>query len=353
MKTTLLKGALAVLMLFAAACSDMNLDEINTDLSTEIAAGQTLNETLAPPVCASTTFPLTAGKHIDAGNVIVSNDNENLYITVNSTAGFAAVAENVKIWVGTNTDLTPAEGGVPVNGQGVPIAGQFPWKYNASDTTITVTIPFTELEAYNGVVNCSSKILVYVHVDVLGGETAWGGALPGNLNTNRWYFYDTYQAVCCTPPPPPSGYTQTAFAKGNYVFTTDKKSNPERLPSLGLTRNRWGWAINVTTAGVTTYDIYAGAGLNNTSKGTKVGTLTVNWDGTNATVTYNLLSGFTTSGVHVYAGDNRPTTIAPGQYGNTASFDPNVSTYSNTYAVSDSGTDGIWIIAHAGVYGNY
>ena len=203
-------------------------------------------------------------------------------------------------------------------------------------------------------------IYVYVHADVVsdaqgGTDTAWAGdnCINSGKGAGNWGCSTTYQPKCCTPPPPPTGFTQTAFAKGGYVFTSDKKSNPENLSSLNLTRNRWGWAINITTAGETTYQIWAGAGLNYTSKGTLVGSLTVNWDGSNVTVTYNMNPGFSMEGVHVYAGDLKPTTIAPGQYGNIENFDPKASTYTATYAVTDSGTDGIWIIAHAGVYGNY
>ena len=110
----------------------------------------------------------------------------------------------------------------------------------------------------------------------------------------------------------------TAFAKGSHVFVTDlKKSNPENLPSLGLIKNRWGWAINVTEPGTTKYPIWAGAGLNKTSNGVKVGDLTVDWTGTNATITYTFESPNTFGEIHIYAGDYKPTTTAPGQYGYT------------------------------------
>ena len=60
----------------------------------------------------------------------------------------------------------------------------------------------------------------------------------------RWYYYAEYTVACCdTPPPPPTVKYGTAFAKGGYVFVTEKKANPENLPSLNLIRNRWGWAI--------------------------------------------------------------------------------------------------------------
>ena len=301
--------------------------------------------------CKSETVCLWAGQTINAGSVVISNDATNLYIKVVSTEGFQTVPDNIKIWVGTDW------ANLPVSGGGAPIPGQFPYKYNATGTEIMVTIPFDKITVDGKPVTCnSSKLYVLVHVDIIAGggsETAWGGCLPGT-DTNRWYFYHLYTTACCdVPPPPPSCYSQTAFAKGGWVFTTDKKSNPESLPSLNLTKNRWGWAINLTTTGTTTYQIWAGAGLNRTANAKLAGALTVNWDGMIAVVTYTMNGGFTLVETHVYAGDDKPLTLAPGQYGNTMSFDPPASSYTGTYSVSDTNGDGIWLIAHAGVYGCY
>jgi YD repeat-containing protein len=309
-------------------------------------------------VCHQATYQLNAGNtFIDAGDVNVANDETNLYITVYAAFGFQNVTENLKVWVGTNLDL------LPVNSNGVPIQGQFPYKATVTENEYTFIIPFADIDGYGSAVNCNTKFYMYVHADVFSNnsgatDTAWGGdqcTKSQDKSAKRWVCSIVYQAGCCgtPPPPPPGGYTQTAFAKGGYVFTSDRKSNPELLPTLGLTRNRWGWAINIMEAGEYTYEIWAGAGLNYTSKGTLVGTLTVNWDGSYATITYNMNPGFSMCGIHVYAGDFMPTTIAPGQYGNIVSFDPNAMTYTDTYAVSDTNSDGIWIIAHAGVYGEY
>lgn len=307
-----------------------------------------------PTVCKSQDFCLWASQTINAGSITVANDAENLYITVNAIEDFRDVLENIKVWVGDNLDLLPRAG------NNAPIAGAFPFKANATGQSHTMTIPFSSIDIYSGnKITCNnSSLYVFVHVDIsIGGSsseaTAWGGCLAGK-DSPRWYFYSTYTTGCCdTPPPSDNCYSQTAFAKGGWIFTTDKKSNPENLPSLGLTKNRWGWAINVTATGNTTYPIYAGAGLNSISKGKLVGTLDVSWNGSTATVTYTMNGGFALTGTHVYAGDNKPTTIAPGQYGNTTSFDPFASNYTGTYNVSDSNGDGIWIIAHAGAYGCY
>lgn len=176
-------------------------------------------------------------------------------------------------------------------------------------------------------------------------ETAFGGDKPGT--GPRWWYYGEYKICCPDGPPPVDVVCQTAFAKGGWVFVTDARANPERLPSLNLIRNRWGWAINLQSTGTFTYDLWAGAGLNNTANGTKVGTVTVNFTGLQATVTYTLVDPATMKELHIYAGDLRPTTVAPGQYGYIEYFDPPATTHTATFDLGDSNGDGIWIIAHA------
>ncbi len=297
---------------------------------------------------------LTAGQHIDAGSVTMYNDATNLYVTVYSEYGYQDVGENIKMWVGR--DLL----GLPRNGQGVPINGQFPYKatVSGSGTTYTFAIPLNSIDLLN---DCGYGVYVVVHADVMAydttnqtvsGETAYGGDYPGDTG-NRWWFYSDYTVQCCDPTPPPVfDHEETAYAKGGYIWTTNKKSNPELLPSLKLTQNRWGWAILVTGDGTTTYDIWAGAGLNNTANGTLVGTLTVERSGANVTVTYSYASGYGMSEAHVYVSNLAPSTIAPGQYGHTAHFtdgsgnDTIVTTYSYTTTVDD-GSAPVWIVAHA------
>lgn len=298
------------------------------------------------PACTGpgpVVWQLTAGQTINVGTVTVNNDATTLFVTYTLTYP-DAVFGTLHLWAGT--DLT----NLPKTGQGSPIPGQFPYHFDASGlTTHTFQIPLNDLGIVDVTNSCLLPLYVVTHAEVElpdddedGHQTAFGGPIPGG--GPRWWFYGKYCLGCefllesvCT----------TAFAKGGYVFVTERKSNPENLPSLNLIKNRWGWAINVTATGTTTYDIWAGAGLNKTSNGVLVGTLTVNWDGSNVTVTYNLNAPNVMEEIHIYAGDFKPTTVAPGQYGNLEYFDPKASTYSKTIAVSDTNNDGIWVIAHA------
>ncbi len=310
-------------------------------------------------VCEPTVWDLTAGQHYPVGTVAVSNDETNIYITysIDTSAYPDAVFGTLHAWVGFNL------ADVPANSQGTPVPGQFPYQsgkdpYPSSEglQSYTFTIPFSDINVTIDPVTCPElpKLYVVTHAEVdmdgTGGEheTAFGGDKPGS--GPRWWFYGEYTICCTTGPPPPFCFSETAYAKGTHVWTTDKKSNPDKLPTLGLTKNQWGWAINLTVPGTSYYRIWAGAGLNNTGKGVLVGTLTVEWDGSVATVTYELFDGYYLEEVHIYASDSKPTTTAPGQYGYPeGGYDVGgVATFSTEVPLADTdGTGGVWLIAHA------
>lgn len=303
--------------------------------------------------CGTTTWDLTAGQTNDVGSVTVSNDATNVYVTYELDA-LGATFGTLHLWIG-NSLLN-----LPANPQGIPVPGQFCQANGGACadasglTSYTFVLPFSELNIVDAGQACGAKLYVVTHAEVSvdsdddgtpDQETAFGGPIGGN--GPRWWFYGEY-SICCDPGVPELGSCETAFAKGDWVFTTDRKSNPENLDSLNLTKNRWGWAINLNASGESYYEIYAGAGLNKTAKATLVGHLTVDWDGTTAEVTYDLIAGFGLEEVHLYAGDASPTTIAPGQYGNLASFDPSAPSYTFAVPLTDDDHDGeVWLIAHA------
>ena len=333
---------------------------------------------LAQTVCAAQSCTITAGQTIDVGTMTVSNDNINLYIsfTLDGDVVFdPSKTEQVKIWVGTDFTNMPQTPG------GNPIPGQFPYKSGsgglpaASGSSYSITIPLVDA----GIIlpaGCNSTLHIVAHLDVsgdsIGRQTAFGGCSVGATGRRWWFFMD--YVICCPSgdPPPVLGDCETAFAKGQWVWTTDPKANPEILSSLRLIKNRWGWAINLTAAGITHYPIYAGAGLNKISNGTLVGTLTINWfdsddpeDGVPDTVviTYELLNGYRLAETHVYASPSPPTTTAPGQYGNLNYYSACENVSSDQYIlplVDNPGSfdtckqgagplpcKGVWIIAHA------
>lgn len=348
-----------VMMLFASLLLTMcqkkdvspgDLPSVSTNEHTQFTVGETCG--------APTTCKLYAGRTIESGTVTVSNDNTNLYVKYSTTGTF----DVLHLWVGTDLALVPSTKPSKNNPGGVPVPGQFPYKFDAMGASEHLfIIPLANISFYDGKCGTgSAPIYVVAHAENNtlnnGAQTAFGGCTSVNItDPGRWYYYMSHTVQCCeTPAPPPtSEKLGTAFAKGNYVFTTDAKSNPEKLPTLSLTKNRWGWAVELPVTSIGgTYGLWAGAGLNKTVSGIKVGTVSISYNGSQATVTYNLANGYSIEEAHVYADGMRPLTIAPGQYGNTYYFDPKVSTFTDTYSVTDSDGDGkIWFIIHAVAYG--
>ncbi|KAB7530515.1 hypothetical protein F8C76_03135 [Flagellimonas olearia] len=106
---------------------------------------------------------------------------------------------------------------------------------------------------------------------------------------------------------------ETAFARGNDGNTC--------FIEEGFNK-RWGWSIGPLAEGTEeSYEIYAGAGQCDISKGELVGTVDVSYVDGNVTVTYNIDEAYDVDETHTYAGNEmfpvdkkgKPT-VAPGQY---------------------------------------
>lgn len=341
--------AAGVTMLFASCQQETLVDELSLN-SDATQTGTVLSYNASSTSCPADTFKIYAGQTIDVGNLIVYNDAQNLYVTyeINNTNYYI---DQAHLWVGVDPTL------VPKTQNGTPIPGQFPYKVENLPTTTTVytfTIPLTDVIVDLSTF-CDKQLYIYAHAALkglngAGDETAWSYGTP--FGGPRWGWFSTYTVCCPTTPPPVEYVNQTAFAKfaksdGGYVFTTNKKSNPENYPSLNLTQNRWGWAGNLAF-GEYAAPIYAGAGLNKTANGTLVGTLYVKVMLGLVQVKYEMNVPYKLGEVHIYVSDAKPTTLAPGQYGFTEYFDPKATSFSQDFLVTDTNGDGkLWIIAHA------
>lgn len=306
------------------------------------------NLATAQEPCPPAVWELYAGQTTDVGSVTVSNDNTNIFVTYAlDTANYpSATFGMLQVWVGTNLTLMPQA----ANGQ--PIPGQFPYKHDASGlTTYQFVIPIADLNLTGDPCGTSFYVVTHAEVDGVseGTETAFGGCTGVNIaEPGRWWYYCTY-TICCPNGGGngDGGCCETAFSYGCYVFATNPKANPDGLPTVGLTNNKWGWVVRVEQPMSGTENFWAAAGLNDTSKGVLVGQVQITWDGSVVHVCINMNAGFVLKEGHLYAGDFMPTTIAPGQYGNPAYFYPE-GTISHCWdvAVSDTNGDGIWLIIH-------
>jgi len=336
-----------------------------------IAAGA--GTTASAGTCGDTSWTLWAGQHIDAGTVTVSNDSDNIYVTyaINTELQPSATFGTLHAWVGSDFSTLhnggskrPASGQMPYHsGSDAPFEDEngnvvtFP--SSEGETSYTFTIPFSSINISMLPDTCPNLPQLYVvtHAELrdvddgeggIGGQTGFGGDQIGS--GSAWWYYGKYTICCNVPEEPRPCFTETAFAKGTHIWTTFRKSNPDNLPSLRLTNNRWGWAINLLETGHSEYEIYAGAGLNNTDNGTLVGTLVLDWNGETVDVSYQLIDGFVLQEVHVFARDTAPDTVAPGQFGlpETGYDAGGVQAVTHTLPLVDAdGDGGVWVVAHA------
>ncbi len=175
----------------------------------------------------------------------------------------------------------------------------------------------------------------------------------GELNDHGSATSNVYvQLNSTTPPPviPPSTtHEETAWARLDGHFNDFLQLDLDNNGRMDF--NRWGWTNGPLGIGTYTANLYAGAGQSDITKGTLVGTVTIDYSGSSATVTYAMRSGFYLTGTHLYVGNailptnNGSYTVAPGELG---------VQHGLSYASSDSyivtGLSGtIYVAAHADV----
>jgi hypothetical protein len=246
--------------------------------------------------------------------------------------------------------------GIPMTKHGNLIPGQFPHKFSnlGGVTEFTFNVPFTTFGF-----DCDPDETLYAAAHSVvakpnnaGGyysqETGWGfgDGQPGK----SWGWVFSFQIDCDDNGDGGEKKCETAFAYGANSATcfTDLTE---------LTANRWGWTNGPLSASTDTYtfDIYAGAGQCDVTKGAKVGTLSVVYLGGTANVTYQMFSGYTMDEIHLYAGNERlpkkdgDYTVAPGQYPIVDDGLGGIST--KTYAIENLVGD-VYVVAHAVVCWN-
>ena len=133
---------------------------------------------------------------------------------------------------------------------------------------------------------------------------------------------------------------ETAYAYGNNLATCF-------LSIPNINSNNWGWTNRVSTAGTYNWPIYAGAGQCDIDKGTLVGTLTVVYTGTSATISYNVEAPYTISERHLWIGTDKLPKNKKGQY-ITAPGQFNYNGYSNPVTINGL-TSPFYTAAHFGV----
>lgn len=165
------------------------------------------------------------------------------------------------------------------------------------------------------------------------------------------YFELSYRCTACpTCPdvPPVTKYCDFGTAFG-YSPTLSKTL--DTLSGTGC--KRWGWYEQVAYGSLNGVSgtLYVGAGLNDLSKATSVGTWTASVSGGKVSVTYNVNPGYSLGEVHVDVRCALPTKCAPGQYtyGNTFANGVTTSSFTTTPIAIPCASGDVDIIVHAAV----
>ena len=173
--------------------------------------------------------------------------------------------------------------------------------------------------------------------DIQPGEIKCGQlvihGLPQENTQNRTFTFDININIECGPRECETAY---AYYPGNAQCFLD----------LGYTK--WGWTNGPLSPGHYEFDIYAGAGQCDLSKGENIGTLTVDYDESTHTVTVNYDitgSGYWMTETHLYVGNDPlpPNPGKPGQYPYSHTLDNETT---DDYTITGLYGD-IYIIAHA------
>lgn len=311
-----------------------------------------------PVLCGTPeNVTLFAGQTIDTGSVVVGNDDTNLYVTFDTTDPWAMTESHVHV--------ADTREGIPQTRKGNPQVGQFAYQssYEPPVTSDTYVIPLStiSLDENGQVVVAAHAVVGNLNDDgsVTETETGWADGTRF-VDRGSWATYFQYSVQECEAEPPgPESKTETAFARfgdANTCFL-NIDANGDGAGDF----NRWGWTNGPLDPGTYEMELWAGAGRCDVSKGTLVGTVTVEYTGETVRVTftttgtnpdtglsYNMADAHAYVGSDILAANNGQFTVAPGQY-------PQINSEANGATVQTftfTGVNGpIHVVAHASVDG--
>jgi len=134
-------------------------------------------------------FTLYAGQSINVGSIVITNDDDNIYVTYNTTGGW--VLNETHLFVGELNDM-------PATPNGNPKIGLFPYKDSHNGvSSFTLSIPINEdLECYVVAAHASVS-LPGTEEEGAQTETAWSTGEQIN-ESGSWATYSEYcLSDCC------------------------------------------------------------------------------------------------------------------------------------------------------------
>lgn len=278
---------------------------------TSVTANETIPEMPGEDcvwVWHESVHPIIAGQHYQVGEITLSTDGVSIFLHIQAYEG--SLFDEVHIYLYDNLEDIPTDGR--------PAPGQAPHKFELEVETdsLIVELPWDVIYM--------DDIYPVVHLaftqtagfDIRDGseftdgpgETAYGGDNP-NEGPGWWFYMDhifTGEWICGEPPvdPPTECDCETVYAYFG-------------VHSIEFDSQAWGWYAPFMAG---TFELYAGAGQNDLSKGTFVGYITVDLLGN---ISFDLEEGFTihievdedgeAPETHFYIGGEVPERI-PGQW---------------------------------------
>jgi len=143
------------------------------------------------------------------------------------------------------------------------------------------------------------------------------------------------------------------------AFAYHSRSHAECFHDIGF--DQWGWTNGVFNSSGDAYilDIYAGAAACDIDRATYVGTLTVEYDGSEAVITYDIGSEFWLKETHSYVGTDRlpfdgtNETVDPRKYPIVQDENAVEGLVSDTFIISGFENNPVYVISHATICGYY
>jgi len=265
---------------------------------------------------------------LTGGTLTIGNDANNLYAMFEAAPGYEF--SMTSLYVGPASDA-PGDWLDPATHTGVFYYSQFTY-YTQHDPMVAdyqITHDLSLLE------DCFIVVGIAHVYNTTTGQT-YGVSAQSNSKTYGYYF-DYCKQECGEPE------CETAYAYGDDLATCF-------LDIPEVNSNNWGWSNGpISDPSSYSWDIYAGAGQCDITKGTLVGTLDVDYSGGICTVFYNIDADFTLDETHLFVGDEMlprkkgQFTTAPGQF-----------PYSGQSSYTIDGLSGdIYVVAHSVVCGDY
>jgi len=147
-----------------------------------------------PQICGiPKVFTLWAGKNTDVGTVTVSNDEDNLYVTYNTTGEWYLKEVHLHVGLGDAPTERLTPGQTPYQAEDISYARSYTFEVPLDEFVVTCDETTLWLQAHADVVRLDEEGNEEVPDS---GETAYGGDIT-KPKKGSWYGNISYTVQCC------------------------------------------------------------------------------------------------------------------------------------------------------------